>query len=234
MARLIYSMIMSLDGYVEDEAGAFGWGAPDPEVHTCINELASPFGTRVVNPNRVNRRLAVSMVVLGLHLGGHQFASAQQTWLPPPDRDDRFGPNRISVGVGVLGVSAGYSRQLSRNVEWGLAVSGGAQTGFMLFSGELTGDAAVPLFVELLAGAAYVRGDVGGRTELEGGARVGWFFHTTEYETVFSGLYTALQYRLGAARLGPRLYWGRIAEESGRSDVGFAVVPLLLSFRWSW
>lgn len=26
MARLIYSMIMSLDGYVEDERGDFGWG----------------------------------------------------------------------------------------------------------------------------------------------------------------------------------------------------------------
>ena len=32
---LIYSMLMSLDGYVEDEQGRFGWGAPeDEEVHT--------------------------------------------------------------------------------------------------------------------------------------------------------------------------------------------------------
>ena len=46
MARLIYSMLMSLDGYVEDENGRFGWGAPeDPEVHAYINELASAFGT---------------------------------------------------------------------------------------------------------------------------------------------------------------------------------------------
>lgn len=28
MARLIYSMLQSLDGYVEDENGDFGWGAP--------------------------------------------------------------------------------------------------------------------------------------------------------------------------------------------------------------
>ena len=45
MAKLIYSMIMSLDGYTEDEHGGVGWAAPDEEVHTHINELASSFGT---------------------------------------------------------------------------------------------------------------------------------------------------------------------------------------------
>ncbi|WP_438023958.1 dihydrofolate reductase family protein [Sorangium sp. So ce233] len=46
MARLVYSMIMSLDGYTEDEHGRFGWGAPeDEEVHSYVNELASSFGT---------------------------------------------------------------------------------------------------------------------------------------------------------------------------------------------
>ncbi|WP_163506339.1 dihydrofolate reductase family protein [Fodinicola acaciae] len=46
MAKLIYSMLMSLDGYVEDEKGAFGWGAPsDEDVHTYVNELAAPIGT---------------------------------------------------------------------------------------------------------------------------------------------------------------------------------------------
>ena len=46
MARLIYSMLMSLDGYTEDEHGRFGWGAPeDEEVHSYINQLASPFGS---------------------------------------------------------------------------------------------------------------------------------------------------------------------------------------------
>jgi hypothetical protein len=46
MAKLIYSMPMSLDGYTEDEHGRFGWGAPeDEEVHSYINQLASPFGT---------------------------------------------------------------------------------------------------------------------------------------------------------------------------------------------
>jgi dihydrofolate reductase len=46
MGKLIYSMLMSLDGYVEDEQGRFGWGAPeDEEVHSCINQLASSVGT---------------------------------------------------------------------------------------------------------------------------------------------------------------------------------------------
>jgi hypothetical protein len=39
MGKLIYSMLMSLDGYVEDERGRFGWGAPeDEEVHSYINQ----------------------------------------------------------------------------------------------------------------------------------------------------------------------------------------------------
>ena len=46
MAKLIYSMLTSLDGYVEDERGAFGWGAPaDEAVHSYVNELASSVGT---------------------------------------------------------------------------------------------------------------------------------------------------------------------------------------------
>src|SRR5688572_8386575 len=46
MGKLIYSMIQSLDGYVEDEHGDFGWGAPDDEaVHAYINELAASVGT---------------------------------------------------------------------------------------------------------------------------------------------------------------------------------------------
>ena len=45
MARLIYSMLMSLDGYTEDQHGHFGWAAPDEEVHSHVNELSSSVGT---------------------------------------------------------------------------------------------------------------------------------------------------------------------------------------------
>ncbi len=45
MAKLIYSAITSLDGYVADEDGNFDWAAPDEEVHTFINNLERPVGT---------------------------------------------------------------------------------------------------------------------------------------------------------------------------------------------
>jgi dihydrofolate reductase len=45
VARLIYSTIASLDGYVADEDGNFGWAAPDEEVHAFVNELERSVGT---------------------------------------------------------------------------------------------------------------------------------------------------------------------------------------------
>jgi dihydrofolate reductase len=45
MAKLIYSAIASLDGYIEDEEGKFDWAAPDEEVHAFVNDLERPVGT---------------------------------------------------------------------------------------------------------------------------------------------------------------------------------------------
>jgi dihydrofolate reductase len=45
MARLIYSAIVSADGYVEDAAGGFDWAAPDEEVLSFVNDLERPVGT---------------------------------------------------------------------------------------------------------------------------------------------------------------------------------------------
>ena len=45
MARLIYSVIASLDGYVADENGNFDWAAPDDELHAFVNELERKVGT---------------------------------------------------------------------------------------------------------------------------------------------------------------------------------------------
>jgi dihydrofolate reductase len=45
MAKLIYSAITSLDGYVADENGNFDWAAPDEEVHAFVNDLERPVGT---------------------------------------------------------------------------------------------------------------------------------------------------------------------------------------------
>jgi len=45
MARLIYTGIASLDGYVVDADGTFDWAAPDDEVHAFVNDLERPVGT---------------------------------------------------------------------------------------------------------------------------------------------------------------------------------------------
>jgi dihydrofolate reductase len=57
MAKLIYSAIASLDGYVEDKEGKFDWAAPDDEVHAFVNDLERPIGTYVYG-----RRMYETMV----------------------------------------------------------------------------------------------------------------------------------------------------------------------------
>ena len=47
MAKLIYSAIASLDGYIADEDGNFDWAMPDEEVHAFINALQRPIGTHL-------------------------------------------------------------------------------------------------------------------------------------------------------------------------------------------
>jgi len=45
MAKLLYVMNASLDGYIADEDGKFDWGAPDEEYFSFINDLVRPVGT---------------------------------------------------------------------------------------------------------------------------------------------------------------------------------------------
>jgi len=45
MGKLIYSMMVSLDGYMEDADGGFDWGNPDDECHAFINANLAPIGT---------------------------------------------------------------------------------------------------------------------------------------------------------------------------------------------
>lgn len=47
MGRLIYTMLASLDGYIEDPAGSFDWAEPDEEVHRFVNELERSVGTHL-------------------------------------------------------------------------------------------------------------------------------------------------------------------------------------------
>jgi dihydrofolate reductase len=45
MAKLIYSMITSLDGYVADADGDIDWGEPGEEVFAFVNDLERSIGT---------------------------------------------------------------------------------------------------------------------------------------------------------------------------------------------
>jgi dihydrofolate reductase len=44
---MIYSAIASLDGYVNDASGDFGWAMPDEDVHAYVNDLMRPVGTHL-------------------------------------------------------------------------------------------------------------------------------------------------------------------------------------------
>ncbi len=57
MARLSYTAIASLDGYIEDAAGSFDWAMPDEEVHRFANEL-----DRTVGRHLLGRRMYETMV----------------------------------------------------------------------------------------------------------------------------------------------------------------------------
>src|SRR5262245_54495518 len=57
MPKLLYTVITSLDGYVNDEDGRFEWAAPDRSVHAFVNDLERPIGTYLYG-----RRLYETMV----------------------------------------------------------------------------------------------------------------------------------------------------------------------------
>ncbi len=91
MARLIYSALTSLDGYVEDADGAFDWAAPDEEVHTFVNDLERGVGT---------------------YLYGRRMYDVMRVWqdLGTPDRSD---PVRDFAEIWRAADKVVYSRTLS-------------------------------------------------------------------------------------------------------------------------
>jgi dihydrofolate reductase len=57
VADLVFTAITSLDGYIEDSAGDFGWAAPDEEVYAFVNDLERRVGTHLLG-----RRMYETMV----------------------------------------------------------------------------------------------------------------------------------------------------------------------------
>ncbi|AIY01943.1 putative dihydrofolate reductase [Arthrobacter sp. PAMC 25486] len=58
MAKLIYTALTSLDGYINDSDGSFDWAMPDDEVHAFANDLEQGIGTHLYG-----RRLYETMMV---------------------------------------------------------------------------------------------------------------------------------------------------------------------------
>jgi dihydrofolate reductase len=73
MASLIYSVIASLDGYVEDEQGNFDWAVLDEEVHAFLNDLERSVGTHLYG-----RRMYETMVYW--ETGGDRGGAATRDW----------------------------------------------------------------------------------------------------------------------------------------------------------
>ena len=65
MARLIYSAITSLDGYIADENGNFDWAAPDEEVHAFVNDLERQIGTHLYGRRMYNVMAAWETMDIG-------------------------------------------------------------------------------------------------------------------------------------------------------------------------
>src|ERR1700744_1588516 len=95
MARLIYSAIMSLDGYIADAEGNFDWAAPDEELHAFVNELERPVGTSLYGRRRYEtmRYWETAHTLAGQRAVSLDFAQLWQaadkvvysTTLPAPD-----------------------------------------------------------------------------------------------------------------------------------------------------
>src|SRR5947208_11585567 len=47
MARLTYTAICSLDGYIADASGKFDWSMPDEAVHAFVNDREREVGTHL-------------------------------------------------------------------------------------------------------------------------------------------------------------------------------------------
>ena len=79
MAKLIYSAIASLDGYVADEDGNFDWAEPDERVHAFINDLERSVGTHLYG-RRMYETMAAWETDAGLAGGSDPMRDFARIW----------------------------------------------------------------------------------------------------------------------------------------------------------
>jgi dihydrofolate reductase len=92
VAKLIYSAIASLDGYVEGPDGRFDWAAPDHDVHAFVNELERSVGT---------------------HLFGRRMYETMVYWEDPPDLSSQPAPVKEYAAMWHAVDKVVYSRTLT-------------------------------------------------------------------------------------------------------------------------
>ena len=91
MARLVFSAITSLDGYIEDRDGNFGWAEPDEEVFGVVNDLERPVGT---------------------YLFGRRMYETMVSWEAPPPADRLSDVEREFVALWQSADKVVYSTSL--------------------------------------------------------------------------------------------------------------------------
>jgi dihydrofolate reductase len=91
MAKLSYTAITSLDGYIEDADGKFDWAEPDEEVHAFVNDLGRPAGT---------------------YLYGRRMYDTMVFWESPPDLAEQSAPVQDFAEIWQAAHKVVYSRAL--------------------------------------------------------------------------------------------------------------------------
>lgn len=91
MAKLIYSPTASLDLFIEDDHGDFGWAAPDGEVHAFLNERERAIGT---------------------YLYGRRMYETMHYWGTLPDGEDEPAVSREYAEIWRRAEKVVYSRSL--------------------------------------------------------------------------------------------------------------------------
>jgi dihydrofolate reductase len=91
MATLVYSVIASLDLYVEDAGGKFDWAEPDEEMLAVVNDLERPIGG---------------------YLYGRRMYDTMKFWQAPTGMDDSPGSQAFAT-IWQAAEKIVYSRTLS-------------------------------------------------------------------------------------------------------------------------
>jgi dihydrofolate reductase len=100
MAKLIYSAISSLDGYVEDAEGNFDWGRPDDELFAFINDLERPIGTYLYGRRMYETMVFWETVATGAAIAVEQKSrTARRMARDGPASDDAREPRPVAVAL---------------------------------------------------------------------------------------------------------------------------------------